>query len=273
MQDKRFLRGIGTVCVLLLLCLLPSAASAQKATAQESFVFSFPSIPDSLTSVGSRASYLVSHYWDKASFPAALSSADNDSIEQAWVNYCDLFSLADSAVVERSLSGVLSEARFSASVRIFLMSLAEKYFFDSDSPYCNDAVYLCALKAFVSCRDVDCLYQMRYAAHLRMLEHCREGGRASDFGFVSGRGTTSTLYRLSASHVLLMIYDPECDHCKSVIGWLKTDERIASLRTSGKLAILSVNVGEADNAALKPDAGHNWIDTRETHPDMIAGNL
>lgn len=272
-QDKGFLRRVGTLCVLIVFCCLALTANAQKPRTPDSFIFSFPSIPDSLTSVNARATYLLGHYWDKASFPSVLSVADNDSIEQAWVNYCDLFSLADGAVMERSLSDVLSDGRFSASVRIFLMSLSEKYFFDSDSPYCNDAAYLCALKTFVSCKDVDSLYRMRYAAHLRMLVNCREGGRASDFGFVSGRGTTSTLYQLSASHVLLMIYDPECDHCKSVIGWLKTDKGIASLLSSGKLAILSVNVGETDNVALKPDAGHNWIDTRKTHPDMIEGNL
>lgn len=271
-KDKGLLRGVGTVCVLIFF-LLPFGARAQKATVQESFVFSFPSIPDSLTTVGGRAAYLVSHYWDRASFPAALSSVDNDSIEQAWVNYCDLFALTDAAVVGRSLSGLTASEAISPSAGIFLMSLAEKYLFDTGSPYCNDAAYLAALNAFTSRHDVDTLYQLRYASQLRMLSHCRVGGTAADFGFVSDSGAASSLYQLSAPRLLLLLYDPECDHCRLVMGWLERSPRIASLLSSGRLFILSVNVGDVDSSAARYGHRPNWTDTHDHNHSIIANSL
>lgn len=271
-MDKGLLRGL-RAAVLLFCSFLPFMAGTRTARAQESFVFSFPSIPDTLTAVDARAAYLVSHYWDRASFPSALSSADNDSIEQAWVNYCDLFGLVDGAVVEHSLSTVVSEGHFPVSARIFLMSLAEKYFFDSDSPYCSDAAYLCVLKACTACTDIDKLYQERYASHLRMLMGCREGSVAADFRFRADNSISSTLYQLSSPHTLLLLYNPDCDYCRSMMNWVETNPQVASLCSDGKLLILSVNVGESAHASTGGDGHRNWIDAHDSDANILKSNL
>ena len=268
-RDKVVLRA----AVLFFCSFLLLMANIQTARAQESFVFSFPSIPDTLTTVNTRAAYLVSHYWDKVSFPSALSSADNDSIEQAWVNYCDLFRIVPSAVVKHSLVGLIANKTISPTSEIFLMSLAEKYLFDTESPYRNDTTYLSGLEAFISRPDIDALYQQRYLAQLRMLTHCCEVSMVSDFSFVTDNGASSTLYQLSTPHTLLLLYNPECDHCQLVMEWMDTNSHVASLLSSGKLSILSVNIGEADDSHQRYGRRPHWIDIRNTIPNLIDTNL
>lgn len=267
-EDKGFVRK--TICALLMVaCSLPLLAQSS-----DSFIFSLPSIPDCLTTVPERATYLVEHYWDKAVFPETLSEADKDSIEQAWVDYCDLFKLTDEATIRHSLVQLLKEGRFKATTGIFLMALAEKYFYTPDSPFRNEKAYVCALKAFVIRPDIARIDQVRYAFQLRMLLHCKVGSKAADFSFTTADGTSTSLYRLSAPRILLFIYDPECDHCQLAMDWLETNSRIAELLSAGKLFILSVNVGDADHHLLKRFSPRdNWIDTRDTENNIADSTL
>lgn len=269
--DKGLLRGL-RAAVLFCCCILPLMAGAQTARAQESFIFSFPSIPDTLTTAPARATYLVAHYWDRATFPATVSSADNDSIEQAWVNYCDLFGMVDSSVVAQSLSQVLAPGRLTPSASGALMSLAEKYLFDTASPYGNDAAYLAALKAFTARADVDSLSLRRYASQQRMLTTCSVGGRPSNFRFVPHSGRYATFYSLAVPRLLLVLYDPECDHCQSLLQWLGSNARVARLLSQGRLFILSVNVGDATVAqSVSTDPSH-WFDAYDPDGTIVASN-
>ncbi|MCI5560938.1 MAG: DUF5106 domain-containing protein [Phocaeicola sp.] len=266
-KDKGFLCN-NIICKLALLCFM---ACVQTSNAQESFIFSFPTIPDSLTTVGLRADYLVTHYWDKAYFPNTLSSTDCKSIEQAWVNYCDLFRLADEHVVRHSLSKLTVNDAYPSPTSNFLMSLAEKYFFDTDSPYSNDNLYLDALNAFLTRQDVDSLLKERYSLQLQILTACCEGAKATDFSFKTNSGT-STLHQLTSPFVLLLFYDSECDHCRFMLNELETNLHVASLLSEGKLFILSVNVGGESNNMIKPHTHVNWIDSNETMPHITFVN-
>lgn len=261
------MRGL-RAAVVLCCALLPWVAGTQTARAQEPFIFSFPPIPDSLTTVDSRATHLVAHYWDCAVFPPSLSAADNDSVEQAWVNYCDLFRLTHAAVARRSLAGLVGREGVPA---VFLMSLAEKYLFDTASPCHNEDAYVGALEAFVARQDVDTLYRVRYASQLHMLAHCREGATVANFGFEGVEGG-ATLYGLSAPRLLLVVYDPECEHCQEVVGWLAADAHVAALLAGGKLAILSVDVGEGSVGGVLPRTRKGWVDTHHTIPSIVEDN-
>lgn len=261
------MRGLRAAVVLC--CILLSwVVGMQTARAQESFIFSFPPIPDSLITVDSRATHLVDHYWDNAVFPPSLSAADNDSVEQAWVNYCDLFRLTHVAVARRSLARLVGRKDVPA---VFLMSLAEKYLFDTTSPCHNEDAYMGALEAFMARQDIDTLYRVRYASQLHMLAHCLEGATVANFDFESAEGV-ATLYGLSAPWMLLVVYDPECEHCQEVVGWLAADAHVTALLASGKFAILSVDVGEGSVSGVLPRTRKGWVDTHHTIPSIVEDN-
>jgi len=268
-RDKVVLRA----AVLFWCCLLPWVVGMQTVRAQGHFVFSLPSIPDSLTTVDARATHLVAHYWDGAVFPPSLSATDNDSIEQAWVNYCDLFRLADTSVAQASVARLVGDEHLPSASAVFVMSLAEKYLFDTESPYASDTTYISALRAFTARQDVDTLYRLRHASQLRMLTHCCVGSTAADFSFVPTSGIATTLYRFSVPQMLLVIYDPTCDHCRALMDWLSANTHVASLLSSGNFSILSINVGDTNNSTQYDGYSTNWTDARDTYHNIVTDNL
>lgn len=255
--------------VFALLCyLLFGVASTQTVQAQVSFVFSYPSIPSSLTSVDDRATYLVTHYWDNAIFLPSLSTEEKDAVEQLWVNYCDLFRLTNTSTISQSMTQLMSSKSVPPTI---FMSLAEKYLFSTDSPYHNDEAYMVALESFLHRDDTDSLYKQRFTTHHHMLTNCREGVKVADFRFKTENGYSS-LYEISLHHTLLLLYDPDCDHCQEIMEWLSNDTHVANMLAENKLNILSVNITATSPQTSSLYNQDKWLNIQGTLPDIVASN-
>ena len=101
--------------------------------------FSLPAIPDSLKNPSLRASYLVAHYWDNFGFADSLQYMNAPvEIEQALVNYIDLFRLVPAEEAEQSLIRVMRQAEETRSGVYFFYNAFEKYLYDLGSPMRNE---------------------------------------------------------------------------------------------------------------------------------------
>lgn len=202
--------------------------------------FRLPRPPAELTSVPQRAGWLIEHYWDLADIQALAESHEAASgsvseLEQAFVNYLSLFPLAESnslchASVARLMQAAdgLSQAADGLSLAAdggagtmdTILSLAEKYLFQLQSPMANEAYFSHFVDAAAACpglsqmRRGDCEYWARVIASNRV------GSQVADFSFELADGSEIQFSSIAGER-LLLLFDITCKDCQELIARLR----------------------------------------------------
>ena len=105
--------------------------------------FPFPHIPDLIIKPQQRASWLICHYWDNIDFSDANIISDTVFIEQAFVNFLSIFPIIESDEdIALGVKLLLQKAEIKYQVYEIVISLAEKYLFELDSPLMNEEFYI-----------------------------------------------------------------------------------------------------------------------------------
>jgi protein-disulfide isomerase len=68
----------------------------------------------------------------------------------------------------------------------------------------------------------------------------RVGSQATDFSFITSQKESLTLYSIEADELILVFYDPECEHCAEIINRLKYNTDLNKKILSGKTKVLAV---------------------------------
>lgn len=226
----------------LILSLFLGMACLLQAAAQD---FSLPQIPDTLRTPSARASYLVAHYWDDFSFADSLQYMDRATeLEQAVVNYVDLFRLVSPEEVTRSLTDVMQQASVSLNGLYFFYNIFEKYLYDLASPMRNETWFIPVLEQMKASPRLSADDKIRPTMLLESVLKNRVGSVAADFTYTLADGTPHMLHSLPSEQTLLLFFDPECDECHALIEALSSDEALNRLITAGKLSVLAVYPGE-----------------------------
>ena len=226
----------------LILSFLLGFACLVQAAAQD---FALPKIPDTLRTPDERASYLVAHYWDEFPFADSVQYMNRVAdIEQAVVNYIDLFRLVPAGEATRSLTNVMQQASVSLNGLYFFYNTFEKYLYDLASPMRNEAWFIPVLEQMVASPRLSADDKIRPTMLLESVMKNRVGSTAADFTYTLADGTQHTLHALPSAQTLLLFFDPECDECHALIEALSHDETLNNLIEAGKLSVLAVYPGE-----------------------------
>lgn len=103
--------------------------------------------------------------------------------------------------------------------------------------------YIAFLKDVVDCDTIGDAEKIRPRWLLEIALKNRPGSPAADFAFKGRDGAPSTLYDVLAggdTNLLLVFYDPDCDHCREVMERMAADPRIAG----GDVRVLAVYSGD-----------------------------
>ncbi len=216
-----------------------------------------PQIPDSLRQPVDRAGYLLAHFWDALDFADTALTHNRPFMEQNFVNFVNLYPHADSALLPDVTRDFLLKATTDRATASMVYELIEKYLSEPESPVRSDDSYITFLEQWVKLPGFDS-YELeepkyRLAAALKN----RPGTRAADFSYRTRVGQETTLASTEAPLLLLLFYDPDCDHCQTVIASLRTDPEVQSMIEAGKLRVLAVYT--EGNEAL-------WQSTAATMP-------
>lgn len=201
-----------------------------------------PEVPVLLLSPESRAAYVVEHFWDAMDFKDISRSRDRDFMEQNFVNYISLFPLADTAVCRASAVNLLRRAEADAAAYRLLVELAEQYLYDAGSPMLNETCYTWFLEEIVCSKQLKKSERIRPQQQLEVVRKNREGTPAADFAYETPDGQRHTLYGTTGEYILLLFYDPTCEHCKETIDELRHDAYVALHTAGGRLRVLAVCV-------------------------------
>ncbi len=242
---------------------------------------SFPnvSIPTILTDVEAKAKYYVEHFWDgfldqSGQYPSdslLVIGVKKEDVEQAFVNYSVALEGVNPEISEAALLSFwdkLVEAQQkdeNSNLLETIVGLAEKYFYDPNSPFRNEDFYFYFAKGMSSYEGISPEARGRYKYEAEKCSLNKRGTKAADFKFADKKGKIRSLYSIKADYTLLFFTNPGCTACLDIINVLKEDSNISKLINSKRLAIVNIYIDEdieewKSYMSIYPEIWYNGFD-------------
>lgn len=242
--------------------------------------FVLPEIPGTIANADDRAKYLVMHFWDRFDFGNRELIQKPHITEQAFVDYINILTYVPAQSVDESVVYTLEKAEADSSMYFHFVSLFEKYFYDPNSPFRNEAFYIPVLRQVVKSEVLTPEMKSPYEFQLEMAGKNNVGQMANDFRYTLVSGHSSNLYSIKSEYILLMFSNPECSTCMSVTSQLNQSVAIqgALSRNSQGRTMLTIMTLYPDNnidewrshlSELPPDWLHTYDNGMEiTHKKL-----
>ncbi|MCH5310831.1 MAG: DUF5106 domain-containing protein [Prevotella sp.] len=221
-----------------------------------------PKVPATLREPSVRATYIIEHFWDEMDFRDTLRSHNREFMEQNFSNFMSVFPYADEQAQRTAIATLLHKAEADNSAYIVLRDIAEKYLYEPNSPMLSEEYYILFLEHFVQSPILGTTTTNRLRWQLEAARKNRPGMTAADFVYTTRNGNKTTLHKTaSEGEILLIFYDPDCEHCKEIMGELQTDKTLADMVASGRIKVLAINSGDDYNLwkSTADSLPANWI--------------
>lgn len=207
--------------------------------------FRLPEVPDSIRIPAYRADYVLAHFWDSIDGPINLSD-DKMSIEQAFVDYLSVFPIANPSGQTIAVTTLFNKQILSEKDLVFFAELAEKYLYNTDSPMVSDSVYKIFLSTIIKSDRFSDVNKIRPQWQLEAIEKNNPGTIATDFPFTLPTQEKRNFrdYFPAKSPVLLIFYDPDCSHCRTIIEEIKNNANLSNAVESDKIKVIAIYSGE-----------------------------
>lgn len=202
--------------------------------------FPYPDIPFMITSPKDRAAYLLTHYWEKVDFSHYVLSQEDPLMEQGFVNFLSVFPHATDSVLHVSVANMIKHALVEKSRTKPLIDLVENYLYNPNSPMLNEDYYRIFLKAFLHINNLSLSTRERLKFHLLSVNKNKVGDKIPNFSILEKQNQLSRLYDISASSILLLFYDADCDACKEVLSEMLESEDLQYLVKSQQLKVVTI---------------------------------
>lgn len=208
-----------------------------------------PQVPASLREPAARAAYIIEHFWDAMDFSDRSRTLDDAFMEQTFSNFVSVFPYAAEDARRRAAERVMKAASVDREAYLKLAAVAEKYLWETDSPLKSEDFYIPFLEHIAASLPAGDYAAIRYRYQLEAARKNRPGALASDFAYVDRTGRSAMLRKTPAKgRMLLIFYDPDCEHCQDVMASLRDDAALSQMVADGGLKVLALSV--SDDRAL-----------------------
>lgn len=268
------------LCAAVVLCV---CCAEKKPESFTPLAFPEANVPFILEGDSERAEYMVLNYWNgltdtSRAFPCdsvLVSGVLKDEVEQKFADWAVLLDAAEPAVADNAVARLYERAvaceRKDSSSNVFetFVYLADKYFYDPNSPLRNEDRYLPFVSRLASYDGLDRLMKGKYEREARLCAMNRTGTKAADFRFSDKNGRMYTLYGIKAEYTLLFFSNPGCSACKNIMELLDCSPAVCSYWESGRLAVVNIYIDD-DLEAWKsylPEYPAEWYNCFD--PDLV----
>lgn len=220
-----------------------------------------PQMPATLRTPLDRAAWLVCHFWDAMDFCDTLRSHNRDFMEQSFANFVSLFPHAPEESHAPAVAALMRAAESEPGAYAVLTEIAEKYLYEPNSPMYCEEYFILFLEEMMRTPVLDEVAKIRPRYLLEAARKNRPGMQAADFGYVARDGRRLRLTTTPGERLLLLFYDPDCDHCKEIIRALDGDRAFCEAVDRGLLTVLAL-YADGDRAAWERTKGElpaDWI--------------
>lgn len=231
--------AVGTALLSALAC-TGTPLTTFHTSAADSLTLPLPSLPPTLREPQARAAYLLQHFWDGMDFRDDTRSHNRDFMEQHFVDFLSLLPHADPAAPDPAIAHLLQRAEADPTAWRLVAELAEKYLYERESPLYSESHYRLFLERMTRSAQADESTRAHYAYQLRMVLKNAPGTTAADFAYIDREGRRRSLRRTKGNRLLLLFYDPDCEHCQETMRALQTNRQVAEAVSGKRLTVLAV---------------------------------
>lgn len=240
-------------------------------------------VPSMMDDEVERTEYMAINYWNAFTdtsrcFPCDsvfVSGVRKDEVEQKFADWTALLDAVSPAVGEKAVVRLYERAvaceRKDSSSNVFetFVHLADKYFYNPNSPLRNEDRYLPFAARLASFEGFDRLTRGRYEREARLCALNRTGTQAVDFRFSDKNGKMYTLYGIDAEYTLLFFSNPGCSACRQIMEMMYGSPVVESHINSGRLAVANIYIDDDLEAwrSYLPEYPSEWYNGFD--PDLV----
>ena len=269
-----------------LLLLAGCGTNSKKAEQFRALPFPDAQVPSVMSDPAEILAFLAGNYWNAITDPsrdfrcdsAYVSGVDKNVVEQKFADWILVLDNVQLDVAGKAISNLYDKAyaceKRNPSSNVFetFVSLAERYFYDPNSPLRNEDYYLPFVSRYARYEGLSDVERGKYEREARLCGLNRKGTKAANFRFADRRGKIRSLYDINADLTLVFFSNPGCNACMEIINVLKEEPVISSLILSGKMAVLNIYIDEDIQAwrsymPIYPEEWYNGFD-----PDLVVRN-
>ena len=179
--------------------------------------FPLKEIPESIVDKEERAIHLSKHYWDLFPFEDTTLIGQSEITEQGFVDYIHVLNYIPFKHAKRSIQYLFVQAQLADTAMYgHFASLFEKYYYNSDSPFRNEELYIPVLETMLNSQMLSDKDFVKYDLQQEMIHKNRVGSKASDFVYTLENGDWKRMHALKSNYVILFFSRPECSACAEV---------------------------------------------------------
>lgn len=229
--------------------------------------FPLPEIPESIKDNRERAIYLSKHYWDSFDFQDTSLISKPNITEQGFVDYIHILNYIPFNNAKRALKILFYLAQDSPEMYSHFASLFQKYYYDADSPFRNEELYIPALDIILKSKILSESDQEAYDFQREMIHKNRVGTKAADFVYTLPNGDWKRMHAFKSNFTILFFTNPDCTICCDMFDEINRSEVLKKVFSHNSfnrsmLSVLSVYPGSnvdqwRDSLTTLPNK--NWV--------------
>ena len=229
--------------------------------------FPMPKIPANITDEQDKAIFLSKYYWEEFPFEDTTLINHTDITEQGFVDYIHVLNYIPFKHASKSVKYLFIKAQFNPAMYTHFASLFEKYYYNADSPFRNEELYIPVLEIilksdFLSEEDYE-----KYDFQQEMIHKNRIGSKAADFVYTLQNSEWKKMHAIKSNYLILFFSTPECSKCVTVADEIHNSEILAdvcSLNSFSRTMLCVLNIYPKSNLdlwrmSLASMPQKNWI--------------
>lgn len=229
----------------LILTLLLLAITDCKAGSSNPSSLKLPEIPSGFVMPQERATYLALHFWDNVGFSVDSLDYSKPLIDQNFADYITLFPILTDQDRSEALESLLRKASSGKEAFTYISEIAEKYLYEPQSPVYNEDYFKIFLEKMLKTDMLDENERIRPLFLYEEIMKNYPGDEATDILFETISGEKKHLREIKTNgDILLVFFDPDCDHCRQAIDEIKTNPLLTARIDSGMLTVLAIYSGD-----------------------------
>ena len=251
-------------------------------TGQKAFqALPFPDvqIPSMLSDQQDILNYIAENYWNGLTEPSRnypcdslyVSGVEQGVVEQKFADWTYVLDNVDVSMARKAVGRLYDRAyaceKLNPASNVFetFAGLAQKYFYDPNSPMRNEDYYLPFVSKYASYEGLSEVERGKYERESRLCSLNMIGTKAADFRFSDRNGKIRNLYDVKVPYTLLFFSNPGCEACMEIINVLKGEPAISDLVSAGVLAVVNIYIDEDIQAwrsymPIYPEEWYNGFD-------------
>ena len=225
-------------------------------------VLDFPQPPADLDQ-NEALEYVLMHFWDDLNVNDTSQTRNRDFIEQNFANFTVFLSAnGDSLSRKNSIRHLMKKLEKDSTAYHLMAKTAYHYLYDPQSPMLSEESFIPFMEILMESPLISDSDKVRLDYLLENAYKNRPGMKATDFKYITRRGSVATLLNTqSKGNILLMFYDPDCENCKDVIENMKANDTLKEMIAQGEMTVLAIYSG-TEKAKWKEQARElpaEWI--------------